>query len=278
MLFLLVLLVAAGLVACDTGGTTPTPPAVAAGPVPASSADVRLVRAALDGVQTLSRFHYRLDSVSEGVTDTGTLEGDFIAPDQMHEYASNNSGYQAEQLYLGNRIYQKENGGWVEKPTSTDQTTFIQSYPTLLTTQMYSYTQVLDTAVFDTGHEETIAGTRTHIYSYTVALKAIPLKTSLATPIEPPDMVGRTGNSGSLWIDRATGHLYRLVTHTDLSLMGYVEQLKSMVDLGDTSRLRYAIPTPQPPAIATDTLTLTRLNDPTITMPTLEPATQKKRL
>lgn len=271
VLCLLVLLSAAGLAACDMGGATPTPVAAPgpSGPVPASAADARLVRAALDGVQTLTRFHYVLASASEGVTETDTLEGDFIAPDQMHEVARNNSGYQAEQLYIGNATYVKEDGTWVEKPASLDQTTFIQSYPTLLTTQMYSYTQVLDTAIFDTHREETIDGTRTHIYSYTVALKAIPLKTSLATPVEAPGMVGRAGSSGSMAIDPATGHLVRLVSQTDLALMGYVEQLKSVVDLGDTSHLRQAIPTPQPPALATDTLTLTRINDPAITMPTV---------
>jgi hypothetical protein len=270
IILLLVLLLFAGLAACDGDNPTPTlvPPTATPAPAPATAADLRLIRNALTDAQTLERFHFRVDIATEGMTETSTLEGDFIAPDNMYEHTTNSTGTEFEHLYRGNKAYEKQNGVWVSKPASTDQTELLQKFSAIVAADLYSYTQVVDVAIFDTRRTETIVGTPTHVYSYSLTIKAINLQTVRATPVQAAATVGRVAGTGTLWIDPATGHLHKLEVHLDFALRGYVSQLQAWVEAGNSARLTRAVPTPPLSRITTDTLTLSRHNDPAITIPT----------
>lgn len=234
----------------DTG-TQPTPmPAEAH---PATAAQIALISQALTGTAGLKSFHYTQVIAGSTFSQPWNIEGDYVAPDQEYSKGQLN-GAQGEFLRIGTRSYQKDAGGhWAawNVPGATSQTP-----QQLLSSFSGGLVAIAAFADFqDTGALETLDSVATEHFAGTISIGKMP---GVGEQIAAMKGLPPAGTI-DVWIDPQTKTLHKVQLRLDTG--------PAMVAAAALTAPGAPTLVPLPPYVFKVDMTVTRQNDPSISVP-----------
>ena len=241
-----------------TGGmaATPTGGAMGGGMV-ATTADVALITQSFTTTANLKSFHYVIQTLGATLTNTTNLEGDYIAPDQLYGKGTQH-GQVGEFLKVKTQNYKKDaNGAWAPW-VDPSETAPILAKDSMSKTFGGFATFAAASDFRDTGADETLDGVHTKHFVGIVALsKMAGMGDQLANMKNLP-----SAGTIALWIDPATQYVHKAELDLDMgpALAAAMAQLQTPVPGA-------AAPTPDPSGKISAHLTLSKLNDPSLTVP-----------
>ena len=287
------LLMVLGLVACGGEAPTPTPLPPTPTPVPptvtplppsptpmaaaptsettggggaaASDDDQELVRDALENAEKMTSYHFSLDlKETEFITQPAKLEGDFMAPNVV--YIKGTMGDQnVEQIAIGDRIWEKQGSDWVEKSESDDSASDplgLNAEDMVTGGNPLSEIAGLVSGVdnLQSAGDETINGVTTR--HYTFRLDAASLAGASGEDMSGmPDLGG-----GDLNVDPDKRQLHQLGINLNLGPLMEL-MFRGFAEAFGTPTPGGAAPTPFPSMTVQFDMTISKHNDPSISIP-----------
>jgi hypothetical protein len=231
----------------------------------ATSAEMDLIAQALTATQELKSYHYTLKASGDIITETLDLQGDYVAPDKA--YAKGTVGGETvEQLATGGKIYRKDaSGKWVETPESVaaggagnPAESVVQEANVLGSLSTFTSAG----ANYRNVGTETLDGVSTTHFVGTIE----------AGKMAGAEGLGALGNIPSLgdinvWIDPQTKYIHKLDMNLDLStFMGAIAGIAEALQGTPTPGGPTATPVPSLKFVVN--LTVSKQNDPSISIPT----------
>jgi hypothetical protein len=243
----------------------PTSEAMGGGGAEASDDDQELVRDALQNAEEMTSYHFTLDlKETEFITQPAKLEGDYMAPNVV--YVKGKMGDESiEEIAIGDRTWQKQGGEWVEQTEGDDSSSNpLGLNPEDMVTGGNPLSEIADLVSgvnnLQTAGEETINGVTTR--HYTFRMDAASLGAGSGEDLSGmPDL-----GSGDLNVDPGKKQLHRLGINLNLGPLmelmfrGFAEALGTPTPGG-------AAPTPFPSMEVQFDMTISRHNDPSISIP-----------
>lgn len=269
-----------GLYACGGENPTPTPVPPTATPVPptatpqaakdATSDEVSLIKEALTNASALKSYHFTMDvAPSDFITQPIKAQGDYVAPNTTY-IKGTMGGQNLEEIVVGGKVFEKgADGKWTEKqPVDTSS-----SDPT----QMFNPDAIASSGnplegigglfesikTYKNEGTETMDGKQVTKYSFKLDLAEMaggqPMPEGLN--LSSTDM-----GSGAIWIDPTAKNLHKLQIQLNLGpLMEMLTQAFS--GLMGTPTPGGPKPTPFPQMAVNLAMTVSKHNDPSITIP-----------
>jgi hypothetical protein len=256
----------------------------ASGGMAATPADVALIQQAVTATQELKSYHFTMMASGDIMTQPVQLEGDFVAPDKLYVKGTA-EGKQIEQVVSGGKAYQKDaSGKWAEVQPTPEATpsglggaglggalpgvnpndlvqdpNIIKSLAPLLTSVG---------GFSDTQQDETINGVSTKHYTFKMDAASM-MRAQGGAESLPPNMQDVSFGGGGFWIDPQTKYLHKLDMTIDFAgLMKFMFDAMAAA-FGGTATPGGEQPTPTPAVNITISVTISKHNDPSITVPTV---------
>jgi hypothetical protein len=244
--------------ASGAGDATETPEA--GGGAVATTADEQLIQESYTATRTLKSYHFTLSATGDVFTQPVQLEGDYVAPDKVYAKGTFNGG-QGEMLKIGANAYKKDaSGKWVADPENATSS----GDPADITRDanvVESLGPFLEAGsnFKKTGGDESMDGVT--VSHFTGDVDAGKMSGGATVPGMPS--LGTT----SLWIDPQTKFLHKLSMDVDLGaaikMMGDMAQA-----LAGTPTPGGPTATPMPPMKFKIEMTISKQNDPSLSVPT----------
>ncbi|HMA36633.1 MAG TPA: LppX_LprAFG lipoprotein [Chloroflexia bacterium] len=251
--------------ATDTPASASTPaapdmtatPSGMSGGLAATADDLALITESFTATANLKSFHYIIQTGGSTITQPTSLEGDYVAPDQLYGKGTQ-SGQAGEFLKIGTKSYKKDASGtwapWADpaQPTPTNAKDSLGKSFT-------GFASIASASNFqDTGTPETIDGVSTRHFVGQIAINKMP---GVGAQVGAMQNLPPAGTLG-LWIDPQTKYLYKAELNLDMgaAMAAIMSQLMTPVPGAPT-------PTPGPESKVSAALTLSKLGDPSITVP-----------
>lgn len=238
----------------------------------ASADDVALIKESAKAVEELTSYHFTMEvAPSEFITRPVEAEGDFVGPNSTY-IKGTAGGEQIEQLIVGENVYRKTAGGeWVlaEKPETNpgDMTAaFSTEALTAGGNPVKGFSDLLESIPeFQDQGEETINGVKVRHFTFDLDMAAM-MGGDVA---EVEKMFGGEipplGN-GAVWIDPATKNMHRLDIRMDIGVLLRM-MIEGFAQAFGTPTPGGAGPTPFPELAFDMSMTISKHNDPSITVP-----------
>jgi len=238
------------------GAATPAGGAMGGG-MTATTADVALITQAFTTTANLKSFHYVIQTPGSTLTNTTNLEGDYVAPDQLYGKGTQ-SGQTGEFLNVKAHNYKKDATGTWAPWVDPSETAPILAKDSMSKTFGGFATWAAAADFRDTGADETLDGVQTKHFVGTVSFsKMMGSDRPVANMKNLPSVV-----TIALWIDPTTQYVHKADLDLDMgpALAAAMAQLQTPVPGA-------AAPTPDPSGKISAHLTLSKLNDPSLTVP-----------
>jgi len=255
--------------------------------VAASAADIALIQQAVTATQELKSYHFTMMASGDIITQPVQLEGDFVAPDKLYVKGTA-EGKQIEQVVSGGKVYQKDtSGAWAEvQPTpeatpggdlgglggglggmvpGADPQQLVQE-PNVVKSLAPLLTSV--GGFSNTEQDETINGVSTKHFTFKMDAASM-MRAQGGTDTLPPGMQDVSFGGGGFWIDPQTKYLHKLDMTIDFAgLMKFMFDAMAAA-FGGTPTPGGEQPTPTPAVNINISVTISKHNDPSITIPTV---------
>ncbi|HMA33254.1 MAG TPA: hypothetical protein VKY74_02145 [Chloroflexia bacterium] len=233
-------------------------PAAALGGTAATADDLAMITQSFTATANLKSFHYIITSGGTTITQPTNLEGDYVAPNQLYGKGTQH-GVDGEFLKVGTASFKKDASGtwapWTDPstttPPQTPQDDWIKSFN--------GFVGLAGATDFrDTGTPETLDGVSTRHFVGQIAINkmaGMPDQLSKMTNLPP-------AGTFEVWIDPQTKYLYKAQLSLDVGAVmnAVMSQLQTPVPGAPTA-------TAGPANTQSASVILTKLNDPSITVP-----------
>ena len=273
-------------VAALPAGTTVAMPTTATGGTggtAATDADIALIGDAITSTRDLKSYHFTIDASGSAMTQTVQGEGDFVAPGNVY-LKGTTGGTPLEELVTNGKTYHKVNGQWIEDTNTATPTTGLDTglpnvgAPTAqdlakegnLLAGLAPLLQGADN-VRDTGQTETVNGISTR--HFTFGLSAAKMMAAEAGSTGGLGAIpGLSGNlpdlgTGEIWIDPQTKYIHQLTMNVDMGPFITI-MMQALAGAFGTPAPGAATPTPVTGMAFNIKVSLSKHNDPSITVPT----------